>query len=185
MTRVEKRRQKHGAAKKVGRVAGWTIGGLLVASLVTVDLGHLGVPGLPASYIIRSGSMTGTFDIGSLIVDMPVPAHPSFHRGEIVTFINPTQPGEVMSHRIIAVYPAKHEFQTKGDANPVKDPFVTPDKNVIGIYKGEIPYLGYVVSFIQNRWEWLLTVAAAALGIPFLLRWARVEDTAKKKEQEA
>lgn len=152
----------------------------MAALLVTADLGHLGVAGFPETYIVRSGSMTGTFDIGSLIIDTPVHAEAPFHRGEIVTFANPTQ-NEVLTHRIIAVYPSKHEIQTKGDANPVKDPFVTPDKNVMAVYHGEIPYLGYVVSFIQNRWLWLLVMLAAGLGILSVLKWATA-DTVKEKE---
>ncbi len=155
----------------------------MAASMITVDLGHLGVPGLPQSYVVRSGSMTGTFDIGSLIVDLPTPAHPVFHRGEIVTFHNPTQPEEVMTHRIVAVYPQKHEIQTKGDANPVKDPFLTPEKNIIGIYQGEIPYLGYAVSFIQNRWQWLLTMLAAIVGISLIVKWVMKDEPVKEKRE--
>ncbi len=187
MTRVERRAErKSSPVKTAGRIVAWTIGGVLAASLLTVDLGHLGVPGFPDSYVVRSGSMTGTFDVGSLIVDTPVSGHMTFRRGEIVTFKNPTLPAEVMTHRIIAVYPSKHEIQTKGDANPVKDPFVTPDKNVIGVYKGEIPYLGYVVSFIQNRWQWLIEMLAASAGIFFLLKWVmKDEGTTPKENQEA
>ena len=68
----------------------------------------------------------------------------------------------------------------------MKDPFVTPDKNVIGVYKAEIPYLGYVVSFIQNRWQWLIEMLAASAGIFLLLKWVvKDEGTTPKENQEA
>lgn len=183
MARTERRQHRKSPVKTAGRIAAWTVGGLLAASMVTLDMGHLGMSGFPQSYVVRSGSMTGTFDTGSLIIDEALPAHPVFRPGEIVTFRNPTQPDEVMTHRIIAVYPAKHEIQTKGDANPVKDPFVTPDKNVMAIYRGEVPYLGYVVSFIQNRWQWLLEMMASMTGLILLVRWVLKDDSVKEKQQ--
>lgn len=183
MTRTERRAKRVSPAKRALKIVGWAVGGAVAAGLLTIDAGHLGVPGLPQSYIVRSGSMTGTFDIGSLVVDMPVSHNPSFHRGEIVTFYNPTQPQEVVTHRIISVNSVKKEIQTKGDANPVKDPFVTPDKNVIGVYEGHIPYIGYVISFIQNRWQWLLTMVAALVGIGAIVRWVAKDDLMKERQE--
>lgn len=173
--------KKHESGRRLLKFSGWTVAGIVVAALISADLGQMGVRGFPQTYIIRSGSMTGTFGTGSLVWDTPIHNGTNFHPGEIVTFRNPTIPSEVLTHQIIAVYPKAHEIQTKGVANPAKDPFVTPYNNVMGEYEGHIPDLGYVISFIQNRWLWLLIMLSCSLGIFGLVRWV-VVDGLKEKE---
>ncbi len=164
--------------KRALNTAKWTGLGIVVAGLLVSDLGNLGVPHFPKAYVIRSGSMTGTFDTGSVVWDLPVSAHPVFYKGEIVTFYNPTQPGELLTHRIVAIQTRGTQqisLQTKGDANTTRDPFQTPVKNVVGVYQGEVPYLGYVISFIQTRWAWLLEMLGALAAILVFVRWISTE----------
>jgi len=154
---------------------GWTFIGLLAAFMLAADLGKVGVPDVPRVYIVRSGSMTPTFSIGSAVIDWPLTSHPRFHRGEIVTFEDSLQPGVLLTHRIIQVKHGLSSHQiflvTKGDANPTPDPFITPANRVVGTYLFAVPDLGYIMAFLSERWLWLIEMLMLGGGIVGLLRW--------------
>src|SRR3954453_18755676 len=72
-------------------------------------------------YVITSGSMTGTYDRGSLVFDRVV-ATSSLRAGDVITFRPPGQVG-LVTHRIVSVRTVhgRRVLRTKGDANPVAD----------------------------------------------------------------
>lgn len=178
VTRSQSRSRRASITRRTLNAIKWTGLGIVAAGLLASDLGNFGVPHFPKAYVIRSGSMTGTFSTGAVVWDLPVSHHPVFYKGEIVTFYNPTQPGELLTHRIIGITShAGHQslLETKGDANKLRDPFRTPVKNVVGVYQGEVPYLGYGISFIQNRWAWLLEMLGATAAILVFVRWISAE----------
>ena len=94
---------------------------LLVAGLL---LGALMV--LPAlfgiqRYVIVSGSMTGTYDRGSVVFDQVVPVA-SLKVGDVITYRPPAGagPDHLVTHRIAAITAdpsGGRVFRTKGDAN--------------------------------------------------------------------
>jgi signal peptidase len=95
--------------------AGIVFGGLLIAPSV---MGW-------ERYVIVSGSMTGTYDRGSLVFDEVVPVK-SLKVGDVITYRPPRGAGPtgLVTHRIskIGRDPKTGEpvFRTKGDANSAR-----------------------------------------------------------------
>src|SRR5829696_8229128 len=86
-------------------------------------------------YVIVSGSMTGTYDRGSLVFDEVVPTK-SLKVGDVITYQPPPGAGPkgLVTHRIVKFGHEKKtgttHYRTKGDANRAKDPwaFTLPGK---------------------------------------------------------
>jgi signal peptidase len=81
-------------------------------------------------YVITSGSMTGTYDRGSLVFDRVVPTS-TLKAGDVITFRPPGQTG-LVTHRIVSVRSVRGQrvLRTKGDANRQPDlwgPFALHD----------------------------------------------------------
>lgn len=75
-------------------------------------------------------------------------------------------------------------FQTKGDANPVADGTPVYYKNVVGVPRLTIPYLGYFAQWLQTPRGRILGISVALVIViltflPDLLKW--VDDGDKKK----
>ena len=79
------------------------------------------------SFYVRSGSMTPTIPVGSLVIATPAPAA-ELHVGDVILFHRPDQPTTMVMHRIYAVEqtPAGRVFVTKGDANASPDAWTVP-----------------------------------------------------------
>lgn len=153
------------------RRAGRALCALLVAAGLLFGV-FLIAPGLLGwqRYMIVSGSMTGTYDRGSLVFDEVVPVT-SLKVGDVITYRPPRGAGPkgLVTHRITAI---GHEseshtrvFRTKGDANPVGDPwtFTLPDRRQARVVTG-VPYMGFALAALSRR-----DVRVALVGIPALL----------------
>jgi signal peptidase I len=126
-------------------------------------------------YVILTGSMTGTYDPGSIVFDKPVPT-PTLKVGDPITYAPP--PGaspnhKLVTHRIWKVVPGpngQRAFITKGDANEREDnwkftlPQPTQDK-----VQFHIPYVGYVFMFLQVREFRTALIGLPALGMALWL----------------
>ena len=142
---------------------------LLVAGLL---LGALMV--LPAlfgiqRYVIVSGSMTGTYDRGSVVFDQVVPVA-SLKVGDVITYRPPAGagPDHLVTHRIAAITAdpsGGRVFRTKGDANEVADPwtFTLRGPNQAKVRAG-VPYVGFVISALSDR-----RLRMIIIGLPALL----------------
>src|ERR1700753_771405 len=79
-------------------------------------------------YVIQTGSMAGTYDAGSIVFAKPVPTT-SLTVGTPITYAPP--PGASPNHKLVThrIYKittlddGRRVYQTKGDANPVADPW--------------------------------------------------------------
>jgi signal peptidase I len=120
-------------------------------------------------YVIVSGSMTGTYDRGSLVFDEVVPVE-ELRTGDVITYRPPpgSGPAGLVTHRIAEI---GHDasgpvFRTKGDANPVADPWEfrlagpTQARVVAGV-----PYVGYALAALSDRRVRMLLVGVPALLI--------------------
>lgn len=120
--------------------------------------------------IVLTGSMTPTFDKGSIVVVKRV-APDLLMKGNIITFRGSNNPKILITHRILQVYKkeAPHVFKTKGDANKHADINLVQSENILGQVKFVIPKLGYFFQFILSPFGFLiLIVLVAAINKKYL-----------------
>ena len=182
--------------------------------LVAVLLVGVRVAGVQPLYVM-SGSMEPAFHVGSLIFVQKVdPAKIevgdpitytineagdySTHRVIAVEaretgtrFVEDENGQTVLDESgvpMIEEYPLEetaYYFQTKGDANNSPDGTPVYYKNVVGVPRVTIPYLGYLAHWLQTPRGRIMGITIAAVIViltflPDLLKW--VEDGDKKKE---
>ena len=120
---------------------------LALAVLVPALLGY-------QRYVITSGSMTGTYDRGSLVFDKVVPTS-SLRAGDVITFRPPGHAG-LVTHRIhtLTSVDGKRVLTTKGDANRVPDAWGSADpqrRAARPAWPSTFPYLGYGLADPQRE----------------------------------
>lgn len=107
-----------------------------------------------AAIAIGSGSMTGTFNKGDVIIYKAIGDYNPV-LDDILVF---RKDGKIIVHRIIEVVDIGNDeyiYYTKGDANPTPDGYPLQREDLVGIYKAKIPYLGvpsvYLGEMISNK----------------------------------
>jgi signal peptidase I len=143
------------------------------ALLVAAVLAGLGlvVPALLGyqRYVIVSGSMSGTYDRGALVFDEVVPVR-ELRVGDVITYRPPPASGPtgLITHRIVAIG-ADGRFRTKGDANPVADPwtFRLTGERQARVVAG-VPYAGHALAALSERRVRMLIVGVPATLIALL-----------------
>jgi signal peptidase I len=172
-------------ARRVGRLlaallvaAGFLFGALLVApSLMGWE-----------RYVIVSGSMTGTYDRGSLVFDEVVPVQ-SLKVGDVITYTPPRGAGPhgLVTHRITKIgkdpKTGERVFRTKGDANKVADPwtFLLPDKKQARVVTG-FPKVGFVLAALAQREFRMLIIGLPALVIALFVMGGLWRDAGREAE---
>jgi signal peptidase I len=127
-------------------------------------------------YVIMTGSMTGTYDRGSIVFDRSVPVS-GLKVGDPITYMPP--PGFTsqtrVTHRIWAIHPGKdgeRVFKTKGDANKHPDVWSftlsQPTQDEVLFHVPEVGYLFLLLSLRSFRMV-LVGVPALIIGL-FLAR---------------
>jgi len=151
-------------ARRIARVVSTLVvaAGLLFGALLI----------LPAAlgwqrYVIVSGSMTGTYDRGSLVLDDVVPVE-QLREGDVITYRPPAGagPAGLVTHRIASIETdpvGRRTFRTKGDANPAADPwtFMLPRGEQARVRAG-VPYVGFALAALGRRDLRLLIVGLPA-----------------------
>jgi signal peptidase len=124
-------------------------------------------------YVITGGSMTGTYDKGSVVFEREVPAS-DLAVGDVITYQPPAASGvtTLVTHRVIRV---KHDAQgrqvlrTQGDANPDPDPWrfsLTSQEQPVVAFS--VPYVGYALIALADRDTRMLVIGLPA-GLVALL----------------
>lgn len=174
-TAVTKQPAVHSMARRIIRLAGnlvFVCVLLLMAALVFFLLQSRLAGGTPAVagyqlYIVEGGSMSPTFELGSIVLVRPL--DPTEVRvGDIITYRDPDPErlDTIVTHRVMQVLPTEPpSFITRGDANDADDPLPLPGGNLIGRVNYSVPYLGYLFSFVRTRTGILLLVLVPALLI--------------------
>ena len=140
-------------ARRIARVVSTLVvaAGLLFGALLI----------LPAAlgwqrYVITSGSMTGTYDRGSLVLDEVVPVS-DLRKGDVITYRPPagSGPAGLVTHRIAEITTdelGRRTFRTKGDANEAADPwtFHLPKGDQARVRAG-VPYIGFALAALSKR----------------------------------
>jgi signal peptidase I len=147
------------AASAVGLAASLA---LAAAVLVPAALGY-------QRYVITSGSMTGTYDRGSIVYAREAPTA-SLRVGDVITYAPPPAAGleGLVTHRIVWTgrdRSGARAFRTKGDANPARDPWrFTLDRPRQARAAFHIPYVGFALAALGVR-----EVRMLLIGLPALL----------------
>jgi signal peptidase len=175
-------------ARRIGRAmlalliaAGFVFGVLLIApSLMGWE-----------RYVIVSGSMTGTYDRGSLVFDEVVPTT-SLKVGDVITYNPPPGAGPkgLVTHRIIAIGKERKTgarvYRTKGDANKVRDPwrFTLADKQQARVV-ASVPKVGFALAALAQRNIRMLIVGFPALLIAIFVMVGLWRDAGREAAEAA
>ena len=156
--------------RRLGKIASTlllAVGVLLGAGLVVPAL--LGYE----RYVIVSGSMSGSYDRGSLVLDEVVPVA-ELRTGDVITYRPPPGAGPVglVTHRIASIgrdERGARVFRTRGDANPTVDPwtFTLPRDRQARVVAG-VPWVGYGLAALSERGVRLLVVGVPAVLIALM-----------------
>jgi len=151
------------------------LGTALATALCAVCLSLAGLMLLPGlfgyqRYVITSGSMTGTYDRGSIVFDDVVPVS-DLRVGDAITYTPPPGSGPTgrITHRIVWIGSdqfGRPALRTQGDANESADPWTfTLDGQSQARVAFHVPYVGYVLSALAIRQARMLLIGLPALLI--------------------
>lgn len=174
-------------ARRAGRwVSGAALAMTAAVAAVAVAPAALGLQ----RYVIVSGSMSGTYDRGTLVLDEVVPVA-RLRVGDVITYRPPPGAGidHLVTHRISAIgrdRAGTAVFRTKGDANPVADPwtFTLPGARQARVRAG-IPYVGFTLAALARRDVRLVGIAlpAALIALASVVAlWRRLGVEATRRE---
>jgi len=134
-----------------------------VATLVVINLGPFLFP--YRVYTVLSGSMEPTIPVGAQVVVVRIGAD-EIRVGDIITFDRPSNPGVLVTHRVVAVEPdgkGGTQWITKGDHNSVPDSWRIPATGYGYRYAFHVPYVGYVFAMLQSPLGRICFILAPAL----------------------
>ncbi|MBQ7840006.1 MAG: signal peptidase I [Lachnospiraceae bacterium] len=137
-------------------------------------------------YTVLSGSMEPAYPTGSVIYVKEIDPE-ELEVGDVITFM--LTGDTVATHRIVEVVtdeenPDITQFRTKGDANNAADGSLVHYENIIGTPVFTIPYLGYLVSYVQShRGRYVAISAASALLLLMILPELLTDESKKGKKK--
>jgi signal peptidase I len=149
-------------SKNVGK--GLTYVLIVVAIVVGAQLLVGSALGSSPVYVVVSGSMIPTLEIGDLVITQSV-QFSSIHVGQVIIYVRPDSlggcQGETIVHRVVGV--TSQGLITQGDdrkTNPLPDePYEwppVPAACVKGVVVLAVPYLGLVSMLIPYPWNYVL-----------------------------
>jgi signal peptidase len=167
---------------------------LFAGLVLTVVLGLAALMLIPAAfgfqrYVIVSGSMTGTYDRGSLVYDKVVPTS-QLRVGDVITYTPPrgSGPEGKVTHRIHSIgldRNGNRVYHTKGDANSSPDPWqFTLDKPTQPRVVMQIPYVGWAFAALAVKQVRMLVIGLPALLIALSLlagMWREAGEEARRR----
>ena len=124
-------------------------------------------------YVITGGSMSGTFEKGSIAFEERVPVE-RLQVGDVITYQPPPDSGtsSLVTHRIVSIRPGEDGrmlLRTKGDANDSKDPWkFSLSGSTQPVVRHTVPYAGYAFIALADRQVRLLLIGAPATVIGLL-----------------
>ncbi len=132
--------------------------GLIGFAALVAIAGRTGGIGGYRMYAVATGSMEPALPVGSLLLVRTVPIE-TIRAGDVVTFQEPGRPGVTVTHRVAAVGPSG-ALRTKGDANPVADPWQVDGTGISGRVVGHMAKAGTVITLLSSKTGifWLVLV---------------------------
>jgi signal peptidase len=155
------------------RLARWTTN--LVVVLVILGCAAWILPAAfgYSRYVITGGSMTGTYDKGSVVFEKPV-AVDDLRVGDVITYMPPAESGvtNLVTHRVIGMEPAEGGgvlFTTQGDNNQGPDPWrfrlLSDEQPVVQL---GVPHVGWVFIALADRQVRMLAIGGPAVLVGLL-----------------
>jgi signal peptidase I len=138
-------------------------------------------------YAIVSGSMSGTYDQGSLVLADVVPVS-DLRAGDVITYRPPpgAGPEHLVTHRIVSITP-DGVFRTKGDANEVADPWTFRlDQPTQARVRVGIPWVGHALAALGRRDVRMVVIALPALliaGFSLARLWRQLGAEARRRAE--
>ncbi len=125
---------------------------ILLQILVAIGAILLFLPAIFRIYpnIVLSGSMEPEIPTGSLAYVYAGYPIERIHSEDVVEY--ELQNGTEILHRVVEVNETEQSFKTKGDANVREDLGVVDFEQYRGKLIATVPYVGYVVSFLGNKY---------------------------------
>jgi signal peptidase len=131
-------------------------------------------------YVITGGSMSGTFEIGSVVFEEPVPVE-DLRVGDVITYMPPPEAGidNLVTHRIHRIRASAEGntvYRTKGDANADVDPWtfrLASDRQPRLSFV--VPAVGHVFIALADRSTRILVIGlpAALIALASLVQLIR------------
>ena len=156
---------------------------LTITIVQRVTNNYLSVGGFRA-FIIKSGSMTGEYEIGDILIAKSVPAE-DINVGDNVTYLGKGElDGVIITHKVVEKKEVGDEvhFVTRGLQNEESDPEISYDQ----IY-GKIVYKTIVFSFLaklmNNKLTYYLLFALVALIISIQIVSAMFDSDDEEEEE--
>lgn len=147
----------------------------LALGLVILVAAGFVIPGLMGfeRYVIVGGSMSGTFERGSVAFERLTPVE-DLAVGDVITYQPPAESGltTLVTHRIVGVKTnrkGEHLFRTKGDANAQADPwtFSLPEGQQPTV-AFTVPLVGHALMAIADRETRMLLIGLPAAVVCLL-----------------
>ena len=138
------------------------LAGMMLLAVVPVVLGW-------TTTVVVSGSMMPRIRPGDVVAAAPAgdTARKPVARGTVVLVDNPVHPGTLLLHRLVD-YNADGSLVTKGDANAARDSTPVPVRNLRGIARLKVPYVGLPYLWFQQG-RYVPVVATVVLLLALVL----------------
>lgn len=181
--------EKNGTAASLGSRGVLRTGGIIALGLCLALAALMLLPALFGyqRYVITGGSMSGTIDRGSIVLDRAVPVA-QLRVGDVITYRPPgAVAGHLVTHRIVWIghrSDGQRLFRTQGDANRSADPwrFVLHSRTQARV-EAAVPYAGYALSALMNRQTRMLVIGVPAVLLALSLLaalWRQAGDEARR-----
>lgn len=143
------------------------VGGLMLAVVLLGGVALIVVPKAAGAtpLTVLSGSMTGTYDVGDVVIVRPVDAE-ELAVGEVITFQAVSDDPTLTTHRITSIsYGSEGTlFTTQGDANGSVDPAPVREEQIRGEVWYHVPVVGHASVWLAGEWG-RTARKAVALGL--------------------
>lgn len=170
----------------------------LGAGLTVLCLALAAILLLPAAlgyqrYVIVSGSMSGTYDKGTIVFDRAVPVD-ELRVGDVITYQPPpgTASDDLLTHRIAWIgrdEGGERSYRTKGDANATADPWTfNLEQADQARVEFSVPYVGYLLAVLSIPVVRMLAIGLPAVVLALLILagiWRDAGEEARRREAEA
>lgn len=103
--------------------------------------------------IVMSESMTPKIQPGDILVAEPVKQDQlksTLRKEQVILAQDPSNPGELITHRVYTLFDRHDNLTTKGDANSEPDSAPMPLKNILGYERIQVPMIGLPIQAMRT-----------------------------------